>query len=63
MDDEEIRDLVKSIILNFNEKKGSALGIKSQVYIINKLAKEDRYRSINETVLTPLWQSISDTYS
>jgi len=44
IEDGEVRESVQQVILNFNEKQGSALGIKGQVYILNKLAKEDRYR-------------------
>ena len=51
------------MIQTFNEKQSSALAIKGQVYILNKLAKEDRFRAINELVLSPLWQVVGDTYA
>lgn len=37
--------------------------MKSTIYILNKLAKEEKYRLINESALTPLWQAVGDTFS
>jgi hypothetical protein len=46
------------VIESFNPDK-SHLDIKSQITIINKLAKDELYREANQTVLKPLWECLA----
>jgi hypothetical protein len=49
------------LVKHFQEK--SALDMRTQVYLINKLAKEEEYKGANQTVLAELWSTVGVRFS
>ena len=49
-----MKELLAVVVESFNPDK-SHMDIKSQITIINKLAKDEMYRDANQTFLKPLW--------
>lgn len=52
--------LVDDLIQHFSPK--STLDIKTQVFLVNKLAKDDTYKRANQTILLPLWRHLGEHY-
>lgn len=57
----EMKELLAVVVESFNPDK-SHMDIKSQITIINKLAKDEMYREANQTFLKPLWQSLANHF-
>ena len=52
----EIKLLIDELIEEFGPR--STLDIKTQIFLVNKLSKEDALKRANQTILQPLWRHL-----